>query len=138
MAHFPLLLRRVIFLQAIYYYLYADMAELADALDLGSSPSGCRFDSCYPHFLYNFLCKKIRPIPFLKYWDRAYLSVIQMSAIQTYSHIQTITQILKLLCLWLCYWSCIVSLIFLIIKEIIVEIIIKIVIEIVKEIWSKI
>ena len=31
---------------------FADMAELADALDLGSSPSGCRFDSCYPHFLY--------------------------------------------------------------------------------------
>ena len=53
---FPLLLRRVIFLQAIYiftiyHYLYADMAELADALDLGSSPSGCRFDSCYPHFI---------------------------------------------------------------------------------------
>lgn len=28
---------------------YADMAELADALDLGSSSSECRFDSCYPH-----------------------------------------------------------------------------------------
>ena len=28
---------------------YADMAELADALDLESSPRGCRFDSCYPH-----------------------------------------------------------------------------------------
>ena len=27
---------------------YADMAELADALDLGSSPRGCRFNSCYP------------------------------------------------------------------------------------------
>ena len=25
------------------------MAELADALDLGSSSSECRFDSCYPH-----------------------------------------------------------------------------------------
>ncbi len=25
------------------------MAELADALDLGSSPQGCRFNSCYPH-----------------------------------------------------------------------------------------
>ena len=25
------------------------MAELADALDLESSPRGCRFDSCYPH-----------------------------------------------------------------------------------------
>ena len=24
------------------------MAELADALDLGSSSSECRFDSCYP------------------------------------------------------------------------------------------
>lgn len=27
----------------------ADVAELADALDLGSSSSECRFDSCYPH-----------------------------------------------------------------------------------------
>lgn len=25
------------------------MAEMADALDLGSSLKGCRFDSCYPH-----------------------------------------------------------------------------------------
>lgn len=25
------------------------MAELADALDLESSSSECRFDSCYPH-----------------------------------------------------------------------------------------
>ena len=29
--------------------LFADMAELADALDLGSSGRPCRFDSCYPH-----------------------------------------------------------------------------------------
>ena len=28
---------------------YADMAELADALDLGSSGRPCRFESCYPH-----------------------------------------------------------------------------------------
>ena len=28
---------------------YADMAELADALDLGSSGQPCRFKSCYPH-----------------------------------------------------------------------------------------
>lgn len=27
---------------------WADMAELADALDLGSSGRPCRFDSCYP------------------------------------------------------------------------------------------
>ena len=26
----------------------ADMAELADAPDLGSGPRGCRFKSCYP------------------------------------------------------------------------------------------
>ena len=25
------------------------MAELADALDLGSSGKPCRFDPCYPH-----------------------------------------------------------------------------------------
>ena len=30
-------------------YTHLDMAELADALDLGSSSSECRFDSCYPH-----------------------------------------------------------------------------------------
>jgi hypothetical protein len=29
---------------------FADMAELADALDLGSSPRGCRFNSCYPQY----------------------------------------------------------------------------------------
>lgn len=29
--------------------IHAGMAELADALDLGSSSSECRFDSCYPH-----------------------------------------------------------------------------------------
>ncbi len=29
---------------------YADMAELADAPDLGSGGRPCRFDSCYPHF----------------------------------------------------------------------------------------
>lgn len=28
---------------------YADVAELADALDLGSSGRPCRFDSCHPH-----------------------------------------------------------------------------------------
>ena len=28
---------------------FADMAELADALDLGSSGRPCRFESCYPH-----------------------------------------------------------------------------------------
>ena len=31
-----------------YNMLYADMAELADALDLGSSGQPCRFKSCYP------------------------------------------------------------------------------------------
>lgn len=33
----------------IIHPIYAGMAELADALDLGSSSSECRFDSCYPH-----------------------------------------------------------------------------------------
>ncbi len=32
----------------ILYILFADMAELADALDLGSSGRPCRFESCYP------------------------------------------------------------------------------------------
>ena len=37
------------------------MAELADALDLGSSGQPCRFNSCYPHqkkFTVDFLTKK--------------------------------------------------------------------------------
>ncbi len=29
--------------------IFADMAELADAPDLGSGGQPCRFDSCYPH-----------------------------------------------------------------------------------------
>ena len=29
----------------------AGVAELADALDLGSSSSECRFDSCHPHHI---------------------------------------------------------------------------------------
>ena len=28
---------------------HADVAKLADALDLGSSGQPCRFDSCHPH-----------------------------------------------------------------------------------------
>ena len=31
------------------YGVFADVAELADALDLGSSGRPCRFDSCHPH-----------------------------------------------------------------------------------------
>ena len=30
------------------FLLYADVAELADALDLGSSGRPCRFNSCHP------------------------------------------------------------------------------------------
>ena len=30
---------------------FAGVAELADALDLGSSSSECRFDSCHPHHM---------------------------------------------------------------------------------------
>jgi hypothetical protein len=29
--------------------IYADVVELADTLDLGSSGQPCRFDSCHPH-----------------------------------------------------------------------------------------
>ena len=40
----------------------ADMAELADALDLGSSGRPCRFKSCYPHyFLSRFVTFCDRP-----------------------------------------------------------------------------
>ncbi len=31
------------------------MAELADALDIGSSGRPCRFKSCYPHFLQEYV-----------------------------------------------------------------------------------
>ena len=35
---------------------HADMVELADTLDLGSSARACRFKSCYPHqILYHLL-----------------------------------------------------------------------------------
>ena len=34
------------------FALFADMAELADAPDLGSGGRPCRFDSCYPHESY--------------------------------------------------------------------------------------
>ena len=33
------------------FIIFADMAELADALDLGSSGRPCRFKSCYPHLV---------------------------------------------------------------------------------------
>ena len=33
---------------------FADVAELADALDLGSSGKPCRFNSCHPHQIYRF------------------------------------------------------------------------------------
>ena len=43
------------------------MAELADALDLGSSGRPCRFDSCYPQekrriLLRRFFIKKIHQL----------------------------------------------------------------------------
>lgn len=33
----------------------ADVVKLADTLDLGSSASACRFDSCHPHHCVNEL-----------------------------------------------------------------------------------
>lgn len=33
----------------------ADVVKLADTLDLGSSASACRFDSCHPHHCINKL-----------------------------------------------------------------------------------
>ena len=46
---------------------FADMAELADAPDLGSGGRPCRFDSCYPHKVpdsgtFLFFYRKVRPI----------------------------------------------------------------------------
>lgn len=38
-----------------HWYAHADMAEVADAPDLGSGGRPCRFKSCYPH------CKKRLP-----------------------------------------------------------------------------
>ena len=40
---------------------YADMAELADALDLGSSGQPCRFDSCYPQ-AFLIVCGSLKEI----------------------------------------------------------------------------
>ncbi len=35
------------------FFIDADMAELADAPDLGSGGRPCRFKSCYPHKIRN-------------------------------------------------------------------------------------
>ena len=47
----------------IYYdeshFVYADVAELADALDLGSSGRPCRFDSCHPHYFFVSVTRKV-------------------------------------------------------------------------------
>ena len=43
---------------------YADMAELADAPDLGSGGQPCRFDPCYPHQTSESLINQ----RFLVYW----------------------------------------------------------------------
>ena len=43
------------------FFIDADMAELADAPDLGSGGQPCRFKSCYPHkirVLRHFKCFK--------------------------------------------------------------------------------
>ena len=48
---------------------HADMAELADALDLGSSGQPCRFKSCYPHFFYGASCRLAERLFLLRYLD---------------------------------------------------------------------
>ena len=46
---------------------YADVAELADALDLGSSGRPCRFDSCHPHHIgTQVLIRYLRSFSFYK------------------------------------------------------------------------
>ena len=47
--------------------LYADVAELADALDLGSSGRPCRFDSCHPHYMGNASIDEILAFLFFFY-----------------------------------------------------------------------
>ncbi len=53
-----------------YINIIADMAELADAPDLGSGGQPCRFDSCYPHWAIKirtfFSRKRIRIFSFIK------------------------------------------------------------------------
>ena len=44
--------KEAVMLLLFFTIIHADVAELADALDLGSSTSVCRFDSCHPHFLF--------------------------------------------------------------------------------------
>lgn len=49
--------------------IHAGMAELADALDLGSSGRPCRFDSCHPHYKTAECAKTVRFLPFLFVFD---------------------------------------------------------------------
>ncbi len=50
---------------AVSIFLQADMAELADAPDLGSGGQPpCRFKSCYPHLMYS-LTGKLMPVNFV-------------------------------------------------------------------------
>ena len=47
----------------------AGVAELADALDLGSSGRPCRFDSCYPHNVESGESFKIKGSPLFYYFE---------------------------------------------------------------------
>ena len=50
---FAILMIKDILRKLLYaYFHHADVAELADALDLGSSGRPCRFDSCMPHHFF--------------------------------------------------------------------------------------
>ena len=42
------------------FFIDADMAELADAPDLGSGGRPCRFKSCYPHLERNWKEPSVR------------------------------------------------------------------------------
>ena len=48
---------------------YADVAELADAPDLGSGGRPCRFKSCHPHYKTAECAKTVRFLPFLFVFD---------------------------------------------------------------------
>ena len=52
----------------------AGVAELADALDLGSSSLECRFDSCHPHHHYNWSHGVVVNMPVCHTGDRGFKS----------------------------------------------------------------
>ena len=58
------------------------MAELADALDLGSSGRPCRFDSCYPHNVESGESFKIKGSPLFHFENLTSIMIVNSFLLQ--------------------------------------------------------